>query len=384
MSVICRNDLSCAYENRIRGKLRGSANPGLAFERYLPSDGEAGGGHDTKEKAKAAQIAFLDGVCGDSQGPDSLYGKAYIRWRGHLDATATALPEPASEGEAAHELCPHLGRAELACTDRLLIGMGNKMGMEVGLTFSRTYGMPVIPGSALKGLCRRYYLKHLEGANDSHDAKGKSVPEATFHTLFGTTGAGGLVTFYDAWYVPGSAPGGPLRRDVITVHHRKYYGEKGGTPPTDFDDPTPVAFLSATGRFLFAVKGPTEAWTQFAMDLLKMALADYGVGGKTSSGYGRFGSATGATPGGGPVNQQGQLGRQAQTLLNQMTGWRTPNSQGAQQMLAGWRRLNDESDKRTFGRQLQQWLSPDFAGKDRGGVATFIRELNEYLEGPAQ
>lgn len=78
-----------------------------------------------------------------------------------------------------------------------------------------------------------------------------------------------------------------------------------------------------------------------------------------------------------------ELGRQAQVLLDQMRKWRTPNARGAQQMLAGWRRLNVESDKRTFGRQLQQWLGPDFPGKDRGDVARFIAELNEYLEGPA-
>lgn len=37
---------------------------------------------------------------------------------------------------------------------RFVIGLGNKGALEIGLTFHRVYGFPIIPGTALKGLAR--------------------------------------------------------------------------------------------------------------------------------------------------------------------------------------------------------------------------------------
>ena len=82
----------------------------------------------------------------------------------------------------------------------------------------------------------------------------------------------------------------PLARDVITVHQKPYYDGQGrGAPPADYHDPNPVAFLTVRkgARFLLALTGPEE-WTALAMSLLLDALAAYGVGGKTTSGYGRL------------------------------------------------------------------------------------------------
>jgi hypothetical protein len=73
---------------------------------------------------------------------------------------------------------------------------------------------------------------------------------------------------------------------VITVHHEGYY-QDGKEPPADWDSPTPVPFLSATGSYLVAVSGPS-GWDDAAMKLLRLALKEMGVGAKTSSGYGRL------------------------------------------------------------------------------------------------
>src|SRR5690606_17987305 len=53
------------------------------------------------------------------------------------------------------------------------------------------------------------------------------------------------------------------------------------------DSPNPVAFLTVRPkcRFLLALSGPSE-WTDLAGKLLADALASWGVGGKTSAGYG--------------------------------------------------------------------------------------------------
>lgn len=165
----------------------------------------------------------------------------------------------------------------------LAVGLGNESVLEVGLTVHHTYGVPVIPGSALKGLCRRGALRL--------QAEGK-LCEEQLQALFGYSeqsgkASAGYITFWDAWYDPDSVEGKPFHRDVITVHHQQYY-KNGKAFPTDFDDPNPVPFLVVKpgARFLFAVQAPDEAWGKFAQRLLEWCLQHLGVGAKTNAGYG--------------------------------------------------------------------------------------------------
>jgi hypothetical protein len=109
--------------------------------------------------------------------------------------------------------------------------------------------------------------------------------------LFGTTDESGCILFYDGWLVPGSESA-PLKLDVMTPHHLHWLD--GSAPPTDFDSPNPVPFLSVSGTFLIAVSwcGPESdqatRWTALAAQCLQQGLEHWGVGGKTSSGYGRL------------------------------------------------------------------------------------------------
>jgi hypothetical protein len=86
--------------------------------------------------------------------------------------------------------------------------------------------------------------------------------------------------------------GMPIVLDVMTPHHPKWLD--GSVPPTDFDSPIPVPFLSVAGQFYMAVSwhGPAsdqaKNWTELALSLLRDALKDWGIGGKTTSGYGRL------------------------------------------------------------------------------------------------
>ncbi len=170
---------------------------------------------------------------------------------------------------------------EATLSSSLAIGLGNENPLEVGLTLHHTYGMPIIPGSAIKGMCRRA-VQHLP--------RRTRIDDEQFKVLFGDTNAASYFVFWDAWYNPDSAEDGqPFHRDVITVHHPKYY-QKGSAWPTDFDDPTPVPFLVVKKgtRFLFSVTTPTPEWDGFVLELLKWSLQNLGIGGKTSSGYGFF------------------------------------------------------------------------------------------------
>jgi CRISPR-associated protein Cmr6 len=79
----------------------------------------------------------------------------------------------------------------------------------------------------------------------------------------------------------------------MTVHHQKYYMDDN-VPPADWDDPIPVPFISATGKYLIALaasdmeESNRKGWFSAIFDLLELALKEEGVGAKTSSGYGRM------------------------------------------------------------------------------------------------
>lgn len=176
---------------------------------------------------------------------------------------------------------------EAAVTGRLSTGLGGASVIENGMTFHRTYGVPIIPGSSLKGTARAYAAANL--AREWQE-NGKA-----FRTLFGgqvlrsgekpeEKARVGIVVFYDALPVPGTFS---IHNEVMTVHHPEYY-QTGKQPPADWDSPTPIPFASISGRFLIALGGAFPIWVNSAFNILELALEHYGVGGKTSSGFGRL------------------------------------------------------------------------------------------------
>jgi CRISPR-associated protein Cmr6 len=166
---------------------------------------------------------------------------------------------------------------EASCAGRFVTGLGAEGVFEVNIRLHHTYGVPLVPGSGVKGALRAY----LEGLG--------SREEAAF--LFGQPDSAGYAQVHDGWWIPGSAgPAGPggLALDVISVHHPDYYAGRPDSSPTDFDQPIPVHFLTAQGKFLFAVSAPSEEWRSFVAKLLRDTLGSGGLGAKKASGYGRF------------------------------------------------------------------------------------------------
>lgn len=167
---------------------------------------------------------------------------------------------------------------------RMIIGLGDESVLETAITLHRTYGVPYIPGSAIKGLAATYARQRL-GEAWQKDSEAYKI-------VFGNTDDTGYITFFDALYVPGKGSNEQaLYPDVITVHHQKYYQDPNN-PPADWDDPIPVPFLSATGSYMIALAGSElqeqEAWIEKTFAILRYALAEFGIGAKTSSGYGRL------------------------------------------------------------------------------------------------
>lgn len=301
------------------------SNAALLLQRYLPTwaTGDEG---DTTAKPELLRQAIQSAkrVTRSAE-----YASAFDRWKHSLEKFGSGIT--------------HV--SEVITRGRLIVGLGTENVLETGITLNHLYGLPIIPGSSLKGLAAHYCNqvwgnaeRKFKKPSDQDDeqyreflaGQRKDPPADNFHRLlFGTTDDSGCIVFHDAWWVPGSSGNaGPLVRDVMTPHHPKWLD--GSVPPSDFDSPTPVPFLSVTGKFLLAVSwnGPHETdldrdeasrWTKLAMELLQAALSDWGVGGKTSSGYGRLSGAPAGNTNGGtvPPLQPGQ--RVKCKLLQQKT-----------------------------------------------------------------
>lgn len=288
-----------------RSKLQPSGradHAGLLLTRYLKEHKSK----DSEERNKLEQTPEEE-LLNDATKVEAseTYPFAFNRWKSSLPSLEASFT------------------AELASS--LAIGLGNENPLEVGLTVHHTYGMPIIPGSAIKGLCRRGALALKQE---------EKISEDQIYTLFGSTkenggrDCAGYVTFYDAWFEPDSVGRTPFHRDVITVHHQEYYGSKGSSAPTDFDDPTPVPFLVVKkgARFFFAIEAPSEDWGKFTINLLKWSIANLGVGGKTNAGYGYF-----------KPDGQAQTGQAAVSIAKETQTWRNVTvrlNPGTEEMVA--------------------------------------------------
>ncbi len=241
MSIACRSALSALEQTKI-------SHPGLALHRYLPST------EDNHESA----VQLLDKVTDCS--PPEVYARAFEMRRHALEQRGALCARAATAGP-------------------LAIGLGNASPIEIGITLHHTFGTPIIPGAALKGLCRR-------GAGEM--LKEGLITQTQFDAIFGSTESASLLVFHDALAVPEAK--NLLQRDVITVHHQSYYSTRGSIAPTDAEDPIPVPFLVVRPEvtFLFAVEAPEDAWARFTLHLLEWCLQNLGAGAKTNAGYGRF------------------------------------------------------------------------------------------------
>lgn len=233
---------------------RDGDHAGLAMQKLYAQ-------HD--EKGESAR-QLLDAISAMRVSSEA-YKTAFKRWYDHLPENTLSFSATTNSA--------------------LAIGLGNASPLEVGLTIHHTYGTPYLPGSAIKGLLRRAAGAH-------------KLTQTAKDILFGNTETAAHITYWDAMLEPSSPT--PFQPDVITVHHPKYYGSSGKKDrdgnevyPTDFDDPNPVAFLSVRPdtEFCIALSSHSQnslEWLYTAAELLKYALENIGLGGKTNAGYGYF------------------------------------------------------------------------------------------------
>jgi CRISPR-associated protein Cmr6 len=167
---------------------------------------------------------------------------------------------------------------------RLVLGLSCASAMEAGISLHYTYGVPVIPGSSVKGACR--------AAGEAADCDKDlfldiyGSIEKKKESRSGNRFQVGKVTFFDA--LPCNWKG--LELDVMTPHHTKYYKrELGYKDAPDVEDPVPVLFLAVPKEtcFLFSFASKDGEFLNEVEQHWEKACEE-GFGGKTSSGYGWF------------------------------------------------------------------------------------------------
>lgn len=239
---------------------------GLILDRYLEHTDDKGG---SKAKLYAHAIAAIN-----RNDPQQLYKAA---WERITDAMTPGT------------LLLHF---KYDRASKLIVGLGNQNVMEAGLALHRTYGVPWLPGSALKGLAA--HVAHRIWGTDDESWRVGGEKHAV---LFGSSSsehaesAGGLVQFHDGLPKPGTIN---LFEDVLTPHHSDWNTstDENIVPATDFDSPVPVSFLAVQAPFTLAVskRDPRlpDIWLQHAAELLKFGLTTggWGIGAKTNAGYG--------------------------------------------------------------------------------------------------
>src|SRR5436305_3171586 len=237
-------------------------NLALILDKYPPQSVVA----DTKNKGP-----WLQGLVNGGHIDATLTQSAYNRWHSMMSALNATLFNASLDW-------------------RMVIGLGGESVLETDITLHHLYGIPFIPASALKGLTRAYVTGEVEGyksdkiENDNEEVK----------RIFGSQEHAGTVIFFDAMPKDGKVA---FILDIMNPHYPEYYG--GNKPPTNDQNPVPVTFLTVTNTtFTFALAPRDASKEQHVKDVeqvqtwLQEALQKYGVGGKTSAGYGYFQQAS--------------------------------------------------------------------------------------------
>lgn len=220
---------------------------------------------------------------------------------------------------------------------RMVVGLGNPSVYETSITLHHIYGIPYIPGSAIKGVTRHHFIqskfektecdwkeisifekvlesfvfkdektgKENDEKKDKDSFKSKFSKESSeniykyfyndnskvkttsleiieeFQNIFGSQNKKGGVIFFDSF--PMEPPN--IEFDIMNVHYPDYYGKD--KKPTDSQNPNPIIFLTIKNTaFKFLLGSKDANILDMAKDLLNKSLSEHGIGAKTAVGYG--------------------------------------------------------------------------------------------------
>ncbi len=258
------------------------SNLGLLLDKYMPKSVL-----EKEGKAHWLSDIFKSGDNNNSQNNhiDEIFAKnAYQRWKAMMKSLGV---KP----------------FDLTLDWRMVVGLGGETILETDITLHHLYGIPIIPGSALKGLTRayvseeykKYYVPEDKPEEEREPSHTIEKDHSTIKRIFGTQTDAGTVCFFDAMPLQGQAK---FVVDIMNPHYPKYYNSLQSNkiiPPTNDQQPNPVTFLTVmntTFSFALIPRNPDNNQHKADVDSVKKwlqeALQKYGVGGKTSAGYGYF------------------------------------------------------------------------------------------------
>ena len=229
---------------------------------------------------------------------------------------------------------------KLKTASRLVVGLGAGHVLETSLTLHHIFGIPYIPGSALKGVVRMInFWKIAEKLNKKSDEDIEKLQKQLYDDenlnsdkndsdkndilkhklLFGTQKFKGLLVFLDA-YPEIQNNQQIFELDVMTPHYQGYYTKNQGQG--DWENPNPIPFLTVKKGITFCfnvlfdklraeriltlkddefpnanvAKEIIKEWlsndfskiSQDVKEWIEEALTEFGVGAKTRLGYGIF------------------------------------------------------------------------------------------------
>ena len=189
---------------------------------------------------------------------------------------------------------------------RLAMNLADSLIQNAGISLDRLFGMPFIPGSAVKGVCRHAALEQIK----TTDPSDLPLLLDQFREVFGTSEsdfARGDLRDYRA-LLGGRAenyrgrvsflPAYPLNEarivlDLTCVHYPDYY-RTGQMQDLSIEKPQPNPFpvveVGAQFAFCLVLNRPkgSDSVLESARQWLESALTVRGLGAKTASGYGWF------------------------------------------------------------------------------------------------
>jgi CRISPR type III-B/RAMP module RAMP protein Cmr6 len=210
--------------------------------------------------------------------------KAKLAW---LDRTAT-------QATATHHRA-----VRLVADSKLIVALGRAHVLQnVGLAFERTTGLPLIPGSAVKGVVSTWAAWSAAGDALFLDPPVIPASRADFtaedtalaRRILGDNATTGSASAGEVIFLGGFPESVPtLGLDIVNPHHESNGSDKRNLTPNVFLclEPTPTTIW----RFPILVRPGAEASAKLlevAGDWLTSALTQTGIGAKTAAGYGRF------------------------------------------------------------------------------------------------
>jgi CRISPR type III-B/RAMP module RAMP protein Cmr6 len=192
--------------------------------------------------------------------------------------------------QLARQKGPRFHRVPLVNFARLLLHLGRSSVLEnVGIYCDRTTGLPVIPGTAVKGVVSTWACWEGNLSRDAFSTQRSALGANLVAVLganptqdVGASDSAGGVVFLGAF--PQTLPG--LELDIVTPHPQEGRGRI---------TPSPFLAIKPNTHWDFALLAAPRVSLETAPDVLKTAacwltecLTQIGLGAKTASGYGGF------------------------------------------------------------------------------------------------